>query len=159
MEILAANHIEVVEAQKFDALFPMLMRQRFDYVPLSMLEAQTALVEHKLTYANLAISKDISLFYPIPFYLYVNAQRPRLAERLEKGLKIALEDGTVERLFNKHFFYVGAELQNTTKRLVVLNNPLISREKNQQYLHQFLQKYQHNFLLLPSAEEDQLATP
>lgn len=152
VEILAANNINVVEAQKFDALFPMLMHKRFDYVPLSVLEAQTALVEHRLTYSNLVISEDISLFYPIPFYLYVNAQRPVLAERLQKGLQTAIADGSLDKLFDRHFAYVHAELQKTRKHLVVLNNPLISPEKNREYVQQFLQKYHSSFSVIPQEE-------
>jgi hypothetical protein len=159
VEILAANHINVVEAQKFDALFPMLMHKRFDYVPLSVLEAHTALVEHRLTYSNLVISEDVSLFYPIPFYLYVNAQRPELAERLQKGLKIVVADGSLDKLFDEHFAYVHAELQNTRKHLVVLNNPLISPEQNEEYLQQFLQKYRSRFTLVPQEEERVSVTP
>jgi len=153
VEILAANNIQVVEAQKFDALFPMLMHKRFDYVPLSVLEAQTALAEHRLIYSNLVISEDISLFYPIPFYLYVNAQRPVLAERLQKGLAITLADGSLDKLFDQHFAYVHAELKRTRKHLVILNNPLISAEKNQMYVQQFLQKYHSSFSVIPQQEE------
>jgi hypothetical protein len=155
VEILAANNIQVVEAQKFDALFPMLMHKRFDYVPLSVLEAQTALVEHRLIYSDLVISEDISLFYPIPFYLYVNAQRPALAERLQKGLEITLADGSLDTLFDKHFAYVHEELKRTRKHLVVLNNPLISAEKNRAYVQQFLRKYRSSFSVIPHEEEEE----
>jgi hypothetical protein len=148
VEIMAANHIHVVEAQKFDALFPMLMHKRFDYVPLSVLEAQTALAEHRFTYPNLVISDEVSLFYPIPFYLYVNARRPQLAERLEKGLQKIIADGSLEQLFEKHFSYVYTELQRTRKHLVILDNPLITPEKNREHIQQFLQKYQSSFSLL-----------
>lgn len=159
VEILAANHIHVVEAQKFDALFPMLMHKRFDYVPLSVLEAQTALVEHRLTYSNLVISEDISLFYPIPFYLYVNAKRPELAERLQRGLERVTADGSLDRLFDRHFGYVHAELKNTRKQLVVLQNPLISPEKNAEYVRQFLHKYRESFSVIPDLEPRFSGTP
>lgn len=159
VEILAANNINVVEAQKFDALFPMLMHKRFDYIPLSVLEAQTAVVEHRLTYSNLVISEDVSLFYPIPFYLYVNAQRPDLAARLEKGLQKVLADGSLNRLFDQHFAYVHAELKSTHKNLVVLTNPLISPEKNQEYLQRFLRKYHDSFSVIKTDEARFTAAP
>ena len=146
VEILKANQIQVVEAQKFDTLFPMLAHKRFDYVPLSVLEAQATLKEQRSGHPDLATSAELYLFYPIPFYLYVNARRPELAERLERGLQAALADGSIDRLFSRHFSYVQDQLQQQPKHLVLLNNPLISAEKNRQYQEQFLGKYGKSFV-------------
>jgi hypothetical protein len=148
VEILVANNIRVVEAQTFDAMFPMLMRGRFDYIPLSVLDADTALTTRKIEYPGLSLNRDISLFYPLPFYLYVNAQKPDLAERLQKGVQIALADGSIDALFNQHFFYVRPELQTKKRKLVVLHNPLISEEQNAFYLQQFLQRYEMGFEIM-----------
>lgn len=147
-EILVANQIEVVEAQTFEALFPMLMHGRFDYIPLSMLDAHTTLTTRKIDFPGIVLSQDISVFYPLPFYLYVNAGKPELAERLEKGVQIALADGSIDQLFSQHFFYVRPELQSKKRKLVVLHNPLISEEKNAFYLQQFLQRYDAGFEIL-----------
>jgi ABC-type amino acid transport substrate-binding protein len=148
VEILAANQIQVVEAQTFDAMFPMLMHGRFDYIPLSVLDAQTTLTTRKIDYPGLSLNSDISLFYPLPFYLYVNAQKAELAERLEKGVQAALADGSIDALFEQHFYYVRPELEAKKRKLVVLRNPLISTERNTFYLQQFLQRYGEGFDIL-----------
>lgn len=148
VEILKANHIQVAEAQTFDALFPMLVRGRFDYIPLSVLDAQTALTTRKINYPGLSLNRDISLFYPLPFYLYVNVHKPELAERLERGVQTAMADGSIDALFEQHFFYVRAEIRTQKRKLVVLNNPLISEERNAFYLQQFLQRYEKAFEIL-----------
>ena len=62
-------------------------------------------------------------------------------------------------MFDKHFAYVHAELQRTRKRLVVLTNPLITPEKNQEYLQQFLQKYRNSFSVIPTDEVRFSAAP
>jgi hypothetical protein len=147
-EILVANQIEVVEGQTFEALFPMLMHGRFDYITLSMLDAHTALTTRKVDFPGLALNREISVFYPLPFYLYVNANKPELAERLKKGVEAALADGSIDRLFSEHFFYVRPELQSKKRKLVVLSNPLISAEQNVFYLQQFLQRYEAGFEIL-----------
>jgi hypothetical protein len=147
-QILAANQIEVVEAQTFDALFPMLMHGRFDYVPLSMLDAHTTLTTRKIDFPGIVIHREISVFYPLPFYLYINARNPQLAERLRKGVEVALADGSIDNLFSQHFFYVRPELQGKKRKLVVLHNPLITAEQNAFYLQQFLQRYDAGFEIL-----------
>lgn len=147
-EILAANQIEVVEAQTLEALFPMLMHGRFDYIPLSMLDAHTTLTTRKIDFPGIVLNREISVFYPLPFYLYVNARKPELAERLKKGVAAALADGSIDSLFSQHFFYVRPELQGKKRKLVVLHNPLISAEQNAFYLQQFLQRYDAGFEIL-----------
>lgn len=149
IEILKANNIKVVESQLFDGLFPMLVHHRYDYLPLSILEADTALKERGKQFSNLLVNEDLFLFYPMPFYLYVNADRPDLAVRLEKGLQMALEDGTVARLFEQHFHYIKPILSGNKKKLVILENPLISKDENVAAVRQFLDKYQYVFSLLP----------
>lgn len=147
-EILIANQIKVMEAQTFEALFPMLMHGRFDYITLSMLDAHTALTDRKIDFPKLALNREISMFYPLPFYLYVNAHKPELAERFKKGVEAALADGSIERLFSQYFFYVRPELESKKRKLVVLNNPIISAEQNAFYLQQFLQRYDGSFEIL-----------
>lgn len=147
-EILIANQIKVMEAQTFEALFPMLIHGRFDYISLSMLDAHTALTSRKVHFPQLAFNRDISMFYPLPFYLYVNINKPELAERFKKGVEAALADGSIDRLFSQHFFYVRPELESKKRKLVVLHNPLISAQQNAFYLQQFLQRYEGSFEIL-----------
>lgn len=149
IEVLKANNISIVEAQLFDGLFPMLSKHRYDYLPLSILEAQTALQTKGVKYSNLTINEDVYLFYPMPFYLYVNASKPELAHRLSKGLEIAQNDGSVRRLFKQHFYYVKPILDNEAKKLIVLKNPFMSEEENRNVLAVLLENFPHVFEVLP----------
>lgn len=142
VEILEANGIRVIQSQQFDSLFPMLVRNRFDYLPLGILEARTALQTKGGLHSELTIQNDVAIFYPLPFYLYVNKDRPELAERFVKGLDIAQYDGSLERLFQQHFGYVQSELYDSTKKIMVLNSPLLTRDKNDEEIERFLNKYQ-----------------
>lgn len=149
IDVLKANNISIVEAQLFDGLFPMLSKHRYDYLPLSILEAQTALQTKGIKYNNLMINEDIYLFYPMPFYLYINANKPELAERLRKGLEIAQKDGSIQRLFRQHFYYVKPILGNEAKKLIVLQNPFMSAEENNNVLAALLQNFPNVFEVLP----------
>lgn len=149
VEVLEANGLRVVQSQLFDSLFPMLVKSRFDYLPLGILEARTALQTKGAQHPELVIQKDIAIFYPLPFYLYVNRNRPLLAERFAKGLEIAQYDGSLERLFQQHFSYVQPELYSSTKKIIVLNSPLLTREKNEEVIERFLNKYQPHTYFMP----------
>ncbi|MDO3383207.1 hypothetical protein [Gilvimarinus algae] len=83
-------------------LFNMLLHQRFDYLPLGMLEAESAL-EHSGMADQLAIVDNLIIDYPLPVYLQVSVNRPELAERLAYGLKNAQEDGSLDALFETHY--------------------------------------------------------
>lgn len=148
VDILTGNQIPVIEAHNFGALFPMLMHGRFDYIPLSTLEAHTTLANQREIHPELTLSRDVSLFYALPFYLYVHAGKPQLAERLHKGVQIALQDGSLQQLFDRHFHYVWTELKVQKRKLIVLKNPLISDERNEFYLQQLLSRYEEGFEVL-----------
>lgn len=151
VDVLKANQIEVKEAQLFDGLFSMLSKHRYDYLPLSILEAQAEVEAKRVQHNNIIVNNDIYLFYPMPLYLYVNAKRPELAERLAKGLEIALDDGTIEKLFAQHFHHIKPILEGGPKSLLVLKNPLMSERENEDVLRRFLERYQRAFHLLPDS--------
>lgn len=148
-DVLRANHLKVVGAQHFQSLFPMLAKHRYDFLPLSVLEAQTALQAEQAQNSSLVINQNVCLFYPMPVHLFVNANRPELAARLHKGLEIAANDGTLDSLFQQHFYYVRPIFEGHTKKLIVLQNPFITEAQNQQALQTFLDLYPQVFDVLP----------
>jgi len=97
-DILRANGIPVVTSIAYEYLFPMLRAKRFDYMPRGVYE-----VFHELRVnpqENMAIEQTICLHYPVPFYFFVSRQNAALGQRVERGLRIALKDGSFDKLFN-----------------------------------------------------------
>ncbi len=97
-DILRANGIPVVTSIAYEYLFPMLRAKRFDYMPRGVYEAAhevRANAVHKL-----AIEQGIFLHYPVPFYFFVSHQNAALGQRVERGLRIAIKDGSFDKLFN-----------------------------------------------------------
>lgn len=149
VDVLEANGLPVIQSQLFDSLFPMLAKNRFDYLPLGILEVENTLQSKLVEFPGLEIEREIAIFYPLPFYLYVNRQRPELAARFADGLLAAQQDGSLEQLFNRHFGYVQPELYNNAKKIIILNSPLLTEDKNREFIQAFLNKYRPQSYVLP----------
>lgn len=99
----------------------MLANQRFDYLPMSVIEVESALAQHP----QLAVVPELLLYYPLPTVFYVSAHEPRLAERLEAGLAMAKKDGTLDELLTHYFQKELQEVKTSPGRYFVLDNPLL----------------------------------
>lgn len=98
VDVLRANGLPVVTSIAYEYLFPMLAAGRFDYMPRGVYEAWYEQRFHEP--AGLAIEEHIFLHYRLPFYFFVSRDNPALAQRIERGLTIALKDGSFDKLFN-----------------------------------------------------------
>ncbi len=141
--VLRGAGITVVEAHTYDALFPMLQKKRFDYLPLSVLEVEPALRSKERQFGQIMPHPDIELFYPMDFQLYVNKQTATLAERIGKGLKKAAGE-PLQRVFEKHFSSVIPTGQ-TKKQLYIIDNHAISETLNKATIERFLGIYGEHF--------------
>lgn len=96
-KVLRNNDIPVVAVNNGGLLYTMLKAKRFDYMSRNMFEVWD---EEKI-YAKegLAIEKTLLLQGGVPFYFFVNKRNVKLAERIERGLKMAIADGSFAKLF------------------------------------------------------------
>jgi hypothetical protein len=120
-EILRANELPVVTSIAYEYLFPMLRAGRFDYMPRGVYEA---FHEQRVNAReNLAIEKHIFLHYKVPFYFFVSKENAALGERVERGLKLAIKDGSFDKLFNSvpAFREAQAEIDKGKRRVFELN--------------------------------------
>lgn len=83
----------------YEALFTMLMHDRFDYFPRSITEIFTELDMRKDKYPDMRIEDTMSLYLPLPYYFFVTPKRPDLARRIEAGLQLMIRDGSLNALF------------------------------------------------------------
>lgn len=127
-EILRANGIEVIGGPSYDGLFAMLKKKRFDYLPRCVNEPWAEIEAHKNK--NLVVEQTLLIQYTAPSYFFVNSKNTRLANRLEKGLRLAIKDGSFDQMFrhhptNKDIF----ELLKFEKRKIIrLKNPFLPSE-------------------------------
>lgn len=124
-EILQANGIEVIKVNQYDNLFYMLDGDRFDAFPRGVNEPW---VEMK-RYPDLALDVEENLLvaYPNAFYFFVNKNNQPFAEKIERGFRMAIEDGS----FDNYFFNdptVNDVIRNANlanRKVIRLINPLL----------------------------------
>lgn len=95
-QVLRNNGLPVVTGSQQDKLYKMLAAKRFDYFPRSLVElaSEQAVIEQY----ELMVVPDLLLVYPNPLYFFVNKSNTELAQRLERGWEIIIDNGAYDRL-------------------------------------------------------------
>lgn len=122
-EVLRAAQMDYVETQSFDGLFTLLDNQHFNYIPRAIYEIFDELKVRQDLLENVIIEPTLAIHLPMPTYIYVSPTEPRVAKRLEAGLRIMLENGDLDRTLQK--FYADdikrANLKN--RKIIKIDNP------------------------------------
>jgi hypothetical protein len=145
VNIYRANGIAVAEGQGFVNLMPMLQKRRFNYLPLSVLETDRVFSDRGANLKNLTVLDDLMIFYPLPSFLFFPLSEARLMERLQFGFSNLEKSGQLLPLFENHFGSVPKILSGSRKRLVMLDNPGLTADKNQSLKDEFLLRYGEHF--------------
>lgn len=98
VDVMRHNGLEVETAVNYSSLFPMLKAKRFDFMPRGVHEAWAEEQVHGKD--GLMVEPTIFLHYRVPFYFFVSKENKAMAARVEKGLKLALADGSFDKLLN-----------------------------------------------------------
>lgn len=127
VEILRSNQLTVVTTAKYENLFYMLEGGRFDGFPRGVLEPWTEVQNHRDL--GLVVDRKLLLIYGLPFYLFVDPNRPDLAEKIHRGLDLALADGSFDNYFANHPLIRGALANAKLKDRLSFNldNPTLPR--------------------------------
>jgi hypothetical protein len=127
-EALEAAEFNVVKGlTKYD-LTKMLSLKRFQIYGRGIDEIFAERAQFSAQYPSLAIDDHIALFIPHPIYFFVTPKRPDLAERIERGLREMIADGSFDALFQK---YYGDDIQRAgldQRRIFRISNPLLGPE-------------------------------
>jgi len=98
VDVLRHNGLPVETSVSYASLFPMLKARRFDYMPRGVHEAWAE--EQVYGSQGLMVEPTIFLHYRVPFYFFVSRENRAMAERVEKGLRLAQADGSFDKLLN-----------------------------------------------------------
>lgn len=121
--IMEYNSLPVVHAVGYGKLFKMLAAKRFDYFSRGLYQIQAEV--NFYPELELQIEQQLMLSYSNEVYFFVNKKNTVLAARLEKGLDIALNDGSFDELFNSIPRYRwGMDLLKNHQRRVIELRPL-----------------------------------
>ena len=121
--ILNNSHIDVMSSSKYERLFEMLDKERFNFLPRSIIEIWDELAA-RLHY-NIAVEKRILLRYPAAIYYFVHKNNAQLATDIQRGLQLAIEDGSFEQMFLKHNEWLIEKACLNERHIIDLPNPLL----------------------------------
>lgn len=129
-QIMQANGLTLWEAKKYELLFAQLEAGRFDCFSRGANE----IVQEQHSHADkaLQIEQKLIIYYPLPFYYFVNKNNPELALRLSKGLTILKDNGEYEAMFKEKFGKTLKILAMQNRKIVELSNPLLTIETEKQ---------------------------
>lgn len=114
--IIEGEGFNIVEGLSYDAMFRMLNRMRFDYIPRGINEAYSEISLRKDELKDLMIEPRLALYIPQPYYIFVSPKHPELAERVTYGLEKMITQGILQKMFEEHYgdFIKQADLANRT---------------------------------------------
>ncbi|MFZ6818212.1 hypothetical protein [Undibacterium sp. Ji22W] len=122
--ILKANGFNVSPSSSYQGLFAMLQRRRIAYFPRSMTEIEPEVRAHQNQ--ALVVAPRWVLHYPAPLYFFVSREKPALAAAIERGLLVAIKDGSMRRLFQLHFGEAIAKADLNHRSVLTLSNPFLT---------------------------------
>ncbi len=128
-QILEAAGFDVVQAQDYDGVFTMLEYRRSDFLPRGINEVFGEMEAMRDRIPHVIIEPRLALNIPLPSYVFVSPRTPRLAERVESGLRRMIADGRFDALFQSYF---GDDIRRAglaQRHVIRLPNPFLSERK------------------------------
>lgn len=122
--IMKDNGFNVMVTSSYYGLFKMLAARRFHFISRGLHEIGYDTQAYKqfdlVKEDSLLLSYDI----PIPYCFFVNKNNTKLADRIERGLKIALQDGSFDKLFYQMPSFKEGEdiLKSANRTLITIKN-------------------------------------
>lgn len=123
LPLLQYNGFQVMATPRYESLFAMLARGRFDAFPRGVNEAWQELAEQQGSFPELMVEPTLAIHYPWPVYFFVRRDNQALADRLHRGLMRAQADGSLQRLFMTHHGQLLQQANLAKRRLFLLSNP------------------------------------
>lgn len=141
VDIYKHADIDVIEGLTYKNLFPMLSSQRFDYIPLSIMEAKNTLNECPNYLKQFEIASNIYIYYPMPFYINLTKRYTGLGERVNYGIKRFTETGELQKMFKAYFKeqFDGAIAENAL--IFIIDNPSLTQAENTESVQNLLGNY------------------
>lgn len=124
--ILESNGIKVVKSAKYDMLFTMLSKKRYDCFSRSVTEVLLELDKHKEL--GLVLEKKLMMVYRLPSFFFVSRKNPKLAQRLEKGMRTMLKTGEFDKILNQYYGALFKTINFDERHIIGLKNNLLTEE-------------------------------
>ncbi|MFG6487288.1 hypothetical protein ACG04R_11465 [Roseateles sp. BYS78W] len=120
--VMRANGFTVAEVGTYEALFELVAVGRADLFCRSVLEIGQEISAHA-GMKGLAVDDSLLLSYDLPQYLYTHPDNREAIARVERGLKLAFADGSLQALLRRYLQPSLARLRLPQRRLITLQTP------------------------------------
>jgi hypothetical protein len=79
---------------------------------------------------ELYIEPTLVVYYTLPMYFWFakNAQGERLAQRAEQGMRMMIDDGSYDRIFDKYQRHKIERLGLKQRTILRIDNPFVGKE-------------------------------
>lgn len=121
--ILRANGLKIYGSPNYENLFKMLQIGRFSYFPRYIGEIWDEEIKHQGM--DIEIEQTIIIQYPSALYFFVNKSNKELAAAIERGLRVAMADGSFDKMFEKYYGELIRRSNIKNRKLFKLDNPLL----------------------------------
>lgn len=126
-KILQSNGFNVETVVDFLDAISAIQSGTGDFLPRSIPEVLPEL-RGLPTDSDIVLEPNLLLHYPAAHYFFVNKANKTLANLIENGLRITIENGDFERLFEAHFEDIIPRLNIENRQMFRLSNPQIPDE-------------------------------
>jgi ABC-type amino acid transport substrate-binding protein len=130
VDILKSNKLKVVTGSSYEGLFEMLVNKRFDVFLRAAVEVLDEFEQRKEKLPEMEIEKNLILYYPLPMYFWFakNEEGRRLAARAEEGMRLMIDDGTYDKIFEKYQLPKVERLNLKNRKVLKIDNPFLGPE-------------------------------
>ncbi|MDB6026700.1 MAG: hypothetical protein JWM68_2923, partial [Verrucomicrobiales bacterium] len=120
----------VVTGSNYEGLFEMLVNKRFDIFLRAAVEVTDEYQQRKEKMPELHIEENLLFYYPLPMYFWFSKtdEGKRLASRAEQGMRMMIEDGSYDQIFDKYQRSKIEGLHLKTRKIFKINNPFLGPE-------------------------------
>lgn len=126
--ILRYHKFEVFAVGDYESLFSMVAVGRFDLFCRGTNEILSEYNTHKKI-EGLTYDETFSIAYPLPRFFYTNKKNKDLIKRIQKGLIIAFNDGSLKELWRKEYLDSINFVKLKDRKIFYLKNPNLENLK------------------------------
>lgn len=123
LAIQRANGLPMLESTTYPGVFEKLRRGRATYASRSVVEVRQE--ADRFGRDGLVVAPGLAMHYRAPQVFFVNAKDEALGDAIERGLRVAMQDGRLDELFERTFGADLARLEESQPVWLRLRNPLL----------------------------------
>ena len=128
-EVYKKLAVDVIIGHNFEGLFLMLNKHRFNYIPRAIYEIYDEYESRKDKLTDVVIEPTLALYLPMATYVYVSPSEPRLAERVEAGLRKLVSTGEMKKILFKYYAKEINQANLKSRRIIKIDNPYFNEKE------------------------------